>query len=151
MQIKKLNGWQRLWILTSLIYLAVVVFVAAVDFPSPWKTEIAQGEILENLSTKTLLLMRSAGKFADENGRIDPENVITIKFPNKTVIVPPDTKQSDLDYVNKDYCNTVIKLTNKKRISFIGTMVAVWLIPCVAVYALGLSIHWVYRGFRKVE
>ena len=30
----KLNGWQRLWVVCSVIYLALVMFIAAAEYPS---------------------------------------------------------------------------------------------------------------------
>jgi hypothetical protein len=148
MGIKSLNGWQRLWVLTSLIYLTFVIFIAVIDFSKPWNS-IPPGEIKKNLSEKSLLLIKAADKFADKDGWIDVALVMPIKFPDNTeVLVPADTKQVDLDYINKDSGETSNKLTNKMRINFIGKMFATWLIPCLVVYALGLSFHWVYRGFK---
>ncbi len=124
------------------------MFNAVIDFSKPWNS-IPPGEMKKNLSEKSLLLIKAADKFADKDGWIDVALVMPIKLPDNTeVLVPADTKQVDLDYINKDSVETSNKLTSKIRINFIGKMFATWLIPCLALYALGPSLHWVYRGFK---
>jgi hypothetical protein len=143
MQIKSLNGWQRLWILTSLIYLAFIVFVAVVDFPSPGKTYISDDEIIKNLSTKTLEI-RSEGDKSSPKWNVDLNNGYKVNVPVNTI-------EADLEYIAKDYNDSIHKIATGKRVPFIGKMIFVWLIPCFAIYALGISFHWVYRGFKKEQ
>lgn len=161
MRLEKLNGWQRLWVLASLIYLVAVVFVAIIDFPTPWKSYISDEEITKKLSIKTLQLIAKTDDWIEvpvnQKGDIFGKEVtaeqlqpITIQFPNgKKLLVSTGTKQADLDYINKDYCNAVISLTNKERIHFIVTILLAWIVPCIAVYMLGVSVNWVYRGFKQ--
>jgi hypothetical protein len=141
MQIKNLNGWQRLWVLTSLIYLAFVIFIAVVDFPSSKKGIVWDDEIIKNLSAKTLEIIAKADK-SSQKWNVDLNNGYKVN-------VPVNTTEADLEYIAKDYNESIRKITNSKRMPFIGTMMFVWLIPCLAVYVLGLSLYWVYRGFRK--
>lgn len=39
--------------------------------------------------------------------------------------------------------------TRIEQLKHIGLEFLAWIIPCLAVYALGLSLNWVYRGFKK--
>jgi len=143
MQIKSLNGWQRLWVLTSLIYLIFVIFVAVVDFPSPGKTYISDDEVIKKLSTKTLEIL-TKGDNSSPKWNVDLNNGYKINVPVNTI-------EADLEYIAKDYNDSIHKISESKRVSFIGTMMLVWLIPCLAVYIFGLSLRWVYKGFRKTE
>lgn len=155
MRLNNLNGWQRLWALTSIIYLIFVVSISVVDFPSPENMWIADDEVLKNLSTKTLeLLVKPKNtivdpwdKRPDVFDQINPD--IVVKILSRSLTIPANTKQTDIDYIRKDCNNAVSKIVNQKRIYFVGKMITIWIIPCLLVYALGLSFLWVYRGFRK--
>ena len=143
MQIKKLNGWWRLWILSSLIYLGFVIFIAVVDFPSPGNIYISDDEIIKNLSARTMEI-RTKGDKSSPKWNVDLNNGYKVNVPVNTI-------DSDLEYIAKDYNDSIHKIADGKRVPFIGKMIFVWLIPCIAVYALGLSLRWVCRGFRKAE
>ena len=62
MRLNNLNGWQRLWLLASIIYLVLVAFIAVEDFPSPGEIYISDEEIIKKLSTKTLEIIAKADK-----------------------------------------------------------------------------------------
>lgn len=149
MNLKNLNGWQRLWIVTSVMYLFVVIFLAVVSFPSP-ENYTDSDKILKTLSTKSLEILagKSRGvldKLADEQSK-----QILVKYQNDQVLeFFPSTNKIDIEYVSKDYCDSVNKLTNTKRIMFSSQMFFAWIIPCIILYLLGLSINWVYSGFKK--
>src|ERR1039457_2188370 len=108
-----LNGWQRLWILASIMYLVFIVFISVIDFPTPWKTIIAEEKITKSLSAKTRRIIDLQQTPVDKGGifdkvAVDQSKLITIEFPNGNLLfVPAGTKQAELDYVNKDYCDTV--------------------------------------------
>jgi len=191
MRLNKLNGWQRLWVFTSIVYLVVVFLIAVADYPE--KIFIANDDVIKNLSTKTMEIESKLYPFDKKNKDI----VYHIYMLTKGFLVePPQTKPKitdpyvrsnfspkrvnpveaflaqsddeyraqsndkyesaytkikkvDMDYVSKDYSKAFTKTLNQKRINFIGMMIMIWIIPCLTVYILGLSLHWVYRGFKK--
>jgi hypothetical protein len=147
MRISELNGWQRLWLLMSVIYLLFVLVIGYTNFPTANNTLLADNEILKNLSDKTLLMLAAEGettgsfvsnikeKFVLPTGQ---EIYLSTKFNSK-----------DKDNLYKDYEIAIANIVNKKRIVFLLYMLAFWVIPCLSIYAIGLSFRWVYRGFKK--
>ena len=151
MRLNKLNGWQRLWVLVSAIYLFVVIFFAVFTFPSPENNTDAD-KILKSLPTKSLEILagQSSGvpdKLTDEHSKTIP-----VTYPNGQVLeFLPSTNKTDIEYVSKEYWNTVTDLTNTKRIIFLFQMLLAWIVPCVILYLLSWSIGWVYKGFIKEQ
>jgi hypothetical protein len=146
MRISEFNGWQRLWLLMSVIYLLFVLVIGYTNFPTANNTFLADNEILKNLSDKTLLML------ADEGETVGLVSNIKEKFVLPTgqeiyLSIKFDSKEKDNLY--KDYEKAIANIVNKKRIIFLLYMLAFWVIPCLSIYALGLSFRWVYRGFKK--
>ena len=145
MHIKKLNGWQRLWILASVIWLITVLFIAVSTYPTKQNTFIGNDEVIKDLSDKTIKILAKPvgviGKYS---------NIRSVEtLPNWLEFsVASGTSQSDIDYVRNDYTNVDNKIINKKRIRFVWQMAIFWIVPCIVIYALGLSFNWVYRGFK---
>jgi hypothetical protein len=103
------------------------------------------GDSSENLSDKTLKILARPGRIIGKHS--DIKSVETL--PNGLEFsVPFGTNQADLEYVRNDFNNVDDKIVKQERISFIWQMALFWAVPCFAVYALGLSLLWVYRGFR---
>ena len=141
-----LNGWQRLWILISAIYLLLVLVMGYADFPTANNTFLADDEILKNLSDKTLLML------ADEGETVGRFSKIKEKFSLPTgqeIYLSTKFTSKDKDNLYKDYEKAISNIVNKKRMFFLLYMLAFWAIPCLSIYALGVSFRWVYRGFKK--
>jgi len=151
MRFNRLNGWQRLWVLASVIYILIIIILAIVSFPSP-ENYTETDKILKNLSTKSLDILagKSRGvldKLADEQFKR-----VTVKYPNDQILeFLSSTNKADIEYVSKDYWGSVTKLTNTKRIIFLFDMFLAWVVPCVILYSLGWSTGWVIRGFKIIE
>lgn len=129
MNLKNLNGWRRLWILSSAIYLIFVSFIAVEDFPSKPNTTNMANDSPSNDSIR--VQVPAYNTYVDFPKGTDTsiiEKVIKENFPNKHI--EPES---------------LIKM----RAVFISKMLLTWLVPCLVVYILGLSLHWVYSGFRK--
>lgn len=138
----------RLWILASVIWLIPVVFIAVNTFPTRQNTFIGDDEVIKNLSDKTLKILARPGGIIGKYSNIKSVETLTngLEFT-----VASGTSQADIDYVRNDYINVDSKIVDRKRIGFIWQMALFWAVPCFAVYALGLSLHWVYRGFKKEQ
>lgn len=148
MQIKKLNGWQRLWVLSSVIWLITVLFIAVSTYPTKQNTFIGDDEVMKNLSDKTIKILAKPGGVVGKYSNI--RSVETL--PNGLEFsVASGMSQADIDYVRNDYTNVDNKIVNKKRISFIWQMAMFWIAPCIVIYVIGLSLNWVYRGFKKEQ
>ena len=167
-----LNGWQRLWVLASIIYLAFLIFTIVTESPSPWNSTIAADEIIKGLSSKTLETSAKLYPLDKIPEDIDehiyylihhneagsrfsslPLRIFTMKASpyDKQAIEYIDSNLTIKEYISKDYNNVESNIITKNRIYFIGKVILIWVIPCITVYILGLLIHWVYKGFIKIK
>ena len=175
MRLQKLNGWQRLWILASVIYLAFAMFIAIVDFPPekicelpmreydmdglvrdpdfqdrPWSDRHAILKEADPSGYGTLDSNRQANLLRDMKNEPWWQGGANNKKQNSQTYTSKPSYRIE-DNLNRVICDPLFQSLPRKRFLFIGTMILIWIIPCLAIYVLGLSLHWVYRGFRKVE
>jgi len=152
---KKLSGWQRLWILTSLIYLFVVVGFAYIIYEPPSEEKIDNQ--MRDLKSS---LNQNIFNFFDQEAMILKEYDISafqekdkwiLKLNGGERIVlgnnfTPDTIVEKLgEYLKLQYEK------DKKNFLFkyVAKACAFWVIPVIVIYILGFSVGWVIRGFRK--
>ena len=141
-----LNGWQRLWVMFSVILLVFLIIVAIMLFPSP--TDISHDDsFIEKLSTA------SKAKLAPKDDKgIIWDNVVglKVKMPNKYVLsFAKGIKESDAEIVSAEYYSILRKIAFNQKFKFVAFAFAIWLGAIGVVYAFGWSIGWVYRGFKE--
>jgi hypothetical protein len=127
-----LNGWQRIWVVVSVILLASSLFVVGVLWPE------REVPILENLNSPKCQVWRDL-----------PEGF----FPEKL----PDWKdecyslQSFLYYqqVNLKSIADYDKYLVRARVKTVTVGLGVWILLVAIVYLLGWSIGWIAKGFSK--
>ena len=143
----RLTGWQRLWVVVSVVYLLAVAAAVALFWPSPEIT-FHRDEFTRRMPAESRLSLREiyAGEYPAKEDRSDGPSV---EMPNGAVLVftktVPDAK---MESVARDYWTIVEASSKEQRISLIGYGVLAWLVPCLGLYALGWAIGWVYRGFK---
>lgn len=140
---KYINGWQRLWILVSVLSGIVIIWFALLSLPTPDSVETK--EILKKLSTDSLILLAEA-----ERGK-DIE-----MFNGEHLTLPVEATADQVKKISADYRKAVESITYEKRqinrnriLRHIGTSIVIWLALSVSLYSLGYAIGWVYRGFKK--
>ncbi|MGZ4957208.1 MAG: hypothetical protein ACXV8Q_19090 [Methylobacter sp.] len=159
MQIK-LNGWQRLWVVAASIYLLAVCGFVAATLPDGASLELeratlaveaalrAQVNVADELGDKRAELnalrnldMGAARVRSETYGDLTNVEVIQrlrAKFDGKADFTALDERvKRDTDRLRDD------------RSKFILQAVAWWVIPALALYALGSAIGWIVRGFRN--
>lgn len=127
-----LNGWQRIWVVVSVILLVLTLFVIGVVWP---KREVS---VLENLNSPKCQMWREV-----------PEGF----FPEKH----PDWKdecyslQSFLYYqrVNLKSIADYENYLSWARVKPLTVSLLVWLASIVVIYILGWSIGWIIKGFAE--
>ncbi len=141
-----LNGWQRLWVIFSLISLVFLLIAAIMLFPSP--TDISHNDsILEKLSTASKAKLAPA----DDKGIIWDDVVgLKVEMPNKYVFsFAKGVKESDAEIVSAEYFNILREIAYIKKFQFVLFALVIWLGAIGVIYAFGWSIGWVYRGFNE--
>jgi hypothetical protein len=141
----RFGGWLRLWIVVSVLYLIAVVVFTVITLPQPDNIPHSASfyaQMPPDLRSK-LLDAKSAG--TDDH---DKPTVI-VKMPNRHTLqfgekIPPHEQQT----VATAYWNIVKETASEARWKYIGLAFLGWVIPVLAVYAIGWSVAWVYQGFR---
>jgi hypothetical protein len=158
---KRFNGWQRLWIILSALYVVPVMLFTAnsiaesehylnstrvsyalktfADHPQNKKIEILPIEKKRELALDSARArLRLAGKPQDDR-QTDEEFVRNLSEKWRDSI-----DFSGIDAVNQE----MIEQFSLVKVKVIGYSFLAWLVPVALVYALGLSVGWIVRGFR---
>ncbi len=142
----KLGGWHRLWIVGCVIYLVVVATDVIRDLQHGlWTFHI--DEFYEKLDTESRKKIVSSDQEQNSESRND---VTRVEMPNGHIIsFSSKLPQEELEKVSREYWDIVEKSAKEAKAKLIQRESLKWLTSCLAVYALGWSLAWVYRGFRK--
>lgn len=143
----RLNGWQRLWVSVSVLYLIVLAGAVAKGWPRPEATPHRDEFIDRMPASRRAILSVYAGEFwANEH---DAPRGRRITVPNGAVLVfPTQIPKDEWMAATQEYWNVVKAQAGEDRLSYIRNGFLAWAIPCAALYALGWAAGWVYRGFR---
>jgi len=146
----RLNGWQRLWVVISTLYL---VLVAGLVYPG-WPT-------FERTAHRDVFVARMpdearkhvVASYVSEWSAREDRNGVHHVMPNGAVLVlrSPSFRgvwDEDVQKVVNAYFDVVREATRAARWSFAGYALLTWLIPSAVIYGLGWSVGWVLRGFR---
>ncbi|MGI0015462.1 MAG: hypothetical protein ACREBU_18755 [Nitrososphaera sp.] len=135
----RLNGWQRLWVSASILYLIVVIAFAISEFPKPSNT-YHQSEFYDQLSKESIKAITDT---------LDAKDITRIRMPNgREIPFPAGTSEAVMSKVANEYNKILEREAAEKRYSFIAYASLWWLIPCLLLYVLGWSVGWVFRGFK---
>lgn len=147
---KKLNGWQRLWILIISLYLTFVLYFASISFPNKsdlyreWAYSILDLEKKHDKSINSLSNWEIREAYT-KKGITDEKFIERLK--EKSIEKPPDY-QSEFAEIEKKHSAKIIKLKGK-QIRYTVNALLIWFLPSSLIYILGISIAWVYKGFKK--
>jgi hypothetical protein len=128
----------RLWVVLTVIYAAVVT-VVAVEMISSIQPRVAASN-LRYMSDSTLHALEQAGEAREE-----------LEIYGVKLQVPPNLKEEEKRKIAEDIYASVLKDAAAERREGIWIAVASWIGPSLLVLALGHSVAWVVRGFRKAE
>ena len=145
-----LNGWRRLWILLSVLYLVPVVLVAMQEAPKAtdyWDSRLdasieAVGKYMEQITPGYTFEGSYTVRRKHYSDLTDTEILerLHTKFAGKV----------DLSRIDREYEQKMDGL-RWKQATAIGYAAAWWLGPIVFLYALGSCIAWIIRGFRRTD
>ncbi|MFC3110346.1 hypothetical protein ACFQAT_28935 [Undibacterium arcticum] len=148
----RLNGWQRLWALASLIWLVVVSAIVWQDLTKPDFSEyvvayyvtcypdIEKGTSLSKLRTALEKIFPDL----DNELRALPAE----QRPQNCAALFSMLNRKDAGRMDELW-STYNQLVKDERIDTGMAVVAVSLAPIIAAYLLGLGIAWVIGGFKR--
>ena len=166
MKINNLHGWQRLWVIISIIWaIPVVVYqISELDtklkINSEWvwaKIELLKmNDGKEDEYSGTYRQERFGDSSDEEILKFTPERFKKVKTPDLTakkghigldeLILAYDFRE--YDKMNKKYESRIRELPRSWLQTIFFGFIA-WVAPLILIYLMGIGIHWVYDGFRK--
>jgi hypothetical protein len=150
----RLGGWQRLWVVVSVILL--VIFSS---FAYKFQKNLDRVEdvaILQQLNKDAVLKAEIPGvgivEFPNDMEQKDIDRIVKNNFDNSTQNQIPmiagelmqkrNQKQAEEARVENDY----IRRQNRRTIFYV---IVGWLGTILGLYLFGWSIGWIYRGFKS--
>ncbi len=152
MALNKMNGWQRIWLVLSII--SAISGTVVIFFEMPTQARIDRRYVYEvidhvkryddSLSGESRWEIRDAYK-----GISDRELLDRLHKKKANEGAPPGWKDSILLDIDNEYKKETEKLS-KDQFELIGGCFLGWaIITMIAVYMLGWAVGWIYRGFKK--
>ena len=137
----KLNGWQRLWVLASIVWLLLVGYYAFANYPGARSS-------YEYIGSASCIFSELYGK--------DAKRAIEVVLPELASFEEgaPRTCKALFERIDKSgQAGKVQKVyeqfLRESRIAFFARVVAYWTIPTLVAYLLGIGVAWIVRGFRR--
>ena len=152
----KLNGWQRLWILGSAVWLCGVLAFTVGHFPKTtpvyqvWANKTADAINHYGTAEGALQMLSDAihGKRIRDNAPqqadVAPDEDSIIAAQAKFLKAHPDGL--DFSPLNTEYRDRLAQL-RQDRAHLIERAIVAAILPCLLVYLLGYGVLWVRRGF----
>ena len=138
----ELNGWQRLWVVLSAIYLGIVILFTWTSWPNKMQIE-----------SSWVYFMIDATKEPDDyayqicEAYKDIPDRELIQRINAKYGEKPEYKEK-LKQINLRYQKEIQSL-GKNRYKTMGIAFIAWVIPIGIIYLMGLVIGWIYKGFKE--
>ena len=143
---KKLNGWWRLWIVVSIIWIIfAVAYAIAGWFDDGLNKEFANHQqILTQINP-------DKKKIIVEN--YEPNSGINVKHvemvdSDRIINFKSDVEENKMVEFGDFYFETGKSIQLKKRTDYILIALAIFTLPPIIIAALGKSIQWIIKGFK---
>ncbi|POG12958.1 hypothetical protein BGP82_00390 [Pseudomonas putida] len=134
---KNLNGWQRLWIVACFVWGVVLVIGLSDKITTKQDLEREAQQLLEDYKDREILIR--SGKPKQEL----PKRIFDLTSGEKTL---PELWQGLK--AKQDNLKGRMESLTSRQLTQAGAMLLFWIVSCIVVYAGGLVLNWVYRGFR---
>ncbi len=141
----KLNGWQRLWSVASVIIFVIAIFFTVSLFPN-------KSEITSRWAYETIDVVKQPGEYSFEIRDMYKDyndNHLIAKIHERYTENNP-TLKIKFDEIDKRYKGELEGLF-ARQIKHILIALVAYLCLISAIYVFGWSIGWIYRGFKSKQ
>lgn len=132
-----LNGWQRSWVLFTIIWLFAIIVYNFSSFPTEAR------EISTAMESHFSLFPHPKIDYACDLDKPEYKECMEFIF---------EENRRSAEYVKGEseriYANTKENLIYVQS-EFLGKLIAVWIFSSFGLYVFGLGISWVFLGFKK--
>ena len=140
---RKLNGWQRLWLLASTIWLAFVAVASWTTFPTVEK-QLAAGQAL---SAQVRNLFQS--DVAPPEDCFQYNDIQALKDCTKAKLDHETWQREERRAQDDKVAERVERGGTEVQTRFAAKAIIWWLVPTVCAYLLGLGVAWIRKGFSN--
>jgi hypothetical protein len=144
---EKLNGWWRLWVVVSCIWIIfATTYAVAGWFDDGLNKEIAKhDQIYQQFdSTNKAMIFENEGQSSGKNPII-----VEIKDEANLIYFKPEIEESKMLEFTRMYCKIGNKIQYGNRIKYISIALTLIIIPPITLSILGVSIAWIIKGFKS--
>ena len=131
---ERLNGWQRLWVVTSLLIGIVIAVMVATHLPTEQDEAERHGYAIKGLKDQITRVVEN--KKNATMRELDLADGRTVENINLRIALE-----------NYEYRASTETLTTR-QLQEIGYGLAFWLGISGTLYVIGYAVKWIYRGFR---
>ncbi|MBI3001860.1 MAG: hypothetical protein HYY46_25875 [Deltaproteobacteria bacterium] len=146
----KLNGWQRLWILVSVLWFVVVAFFTSALLPNSVPPERVYERLPKEMSAKLLKVVSNPFDIFDKSDRAEEVGISLHVDSGDTLWFRKGVTIKEAELVANTYDELLRQSLRHERIQHLFPYAFLfWVVPCAVLYALGWAIAWVRRGFDQ--
>jgi hypothetical protein len=143
----KLNGWQRLWVVASVIAIIPFSYFVFLNFRTV-EDITHDNSYYSRMSDedRQKLIIKSS-----KNNDVHNENIAaSVSLPNGYVLLfNKDYDAATIEQVSKSYYEILKEESAKQNKTLIINNILAWLSISIMVYVLGFGIAWIIKGFKK--
>jgi hypothetical protein len=151
-RLNALTGWQRLWLVASLIWLAVVLALASRGFPTEakWRAETLTRAIEASTANKAATAEIPAWCLGQSEKSGDPlayshcMETHRILYQNSLARTREEEARIQ-EEGNLRISNTLLT----EQLKYVGLAALLWVVPVSIAYLLGVAAAWISLGFRR--
>jgi hypothetical protein len=135
------NGWLRLWIFVSALWVALVAVTFALGYPTWQDSDFDAAIAALSPHDRALVISTNDARPGVEGNRV--------QYPSgHTVVLRPGISVQQWNELNGRIEHTIAQGLAGRRWRWAGGLLLVALLPCLAVYGIGLATARAIRGFR---
>lgn len=147
--VKRLNGWQRLWVALSVIWLLVVAAFTIALWSSA--SDYEHRRLDDSIDAVGHYLERENPSYRYEGAWATRTKYNDLSDDQLLARLHDEYKgKVDFQPIETEYRRKLDRLPTE-RAEAVGVALLVWFVPAAAVYALGLTVAWIRRGFRQAN
>ncbi len=135
----QINGWHRLWILTSFLALISCVLFVGASWPN-------EQSVPHSIAFYDALTSNARAQIAESESGSN----VGVRMPNGHVIyLKPEAAASRKTEALLQYQDAITTELRSKQRRLLTQVFVTWFASSLAVLVLGHLIAWVIRGFRE--
>lgn len=147
---RALNGWQRVWVVWSVVITALLIGMSAAKWPSFELNEFNYEQV-KKFEAQRRLNYYQAADIERIKSDVNAGNYDFAMTPTKTLadFYPSDEEMQRHKQIHDDSQRYKTKRTAEERRYLAISMLLSWIAAVFGTYAAGLTFAWVWRGFAR--